>query len=157
MDWNFLKYAYLGTLFGFLNNNTLHFCSNFPLKNSKDFTKMNEVSPTHCEGDNSYYLIIKRLGKQHRIVKQFDRSLVVHLMVWRNWRMKLLRCYRKYAAQLIPALRCIGGSPLKWVFGRAEWGVLLICDENRIEMTKYLEVSDITGTLEGHFKTTSIY
>lgn len=78
-------------------------------------------------------------------------------MVWRNWRMKLLRRYRKCAAWLILALRRIRGwkhcsSPLKWVLGRAERGVLVTWDENRTGMTTYLKVADITGTLEGHLQ-----
>ena len=47
-------------------------------------------------------------GKQQdRIVKQFDRSHTVNLMVWMKLRMKFLSCYRKYAAWLISALRRI--------------------------------------------------
>lgn len=38
------------------------------------------------------------------------------------------------------------------MFGKAEQGVLANCDENKTGMTTYLEVADITGSLERHLQ-----
>lgn len=99
-------------------NSTLHFYSNFLLKDLKDLTKMNEVSFSNPLREITTLLYKDKEEKQQdRIVKQFDKSHTVHLVIWMNVRMKLLSCNRKYSAWLVSALRRMRG----WQMLQQHW------------------------------------
>lgn len=99
-------------------------------------------------------------GKQQdRIVKQFDKSHTVNLIVWMKLRMKFLICYRKYAPWLISAVRRIKGWQM--LQQPSEIGVW----ESRAGSVGYLwrkqnwndKISESCGHLQNHFNLLALF